>query len=59
MAASKLYVFFSLLISVVIAFQDGLDTRITHDSTEILSRQKRFFALKTAGWRLRCVNLSI
>ena len=43
----------SIFISTVLAFKDGVNTRITHNSTEILSRKKRFFALRTEGWRLR------
>ena len=47
------YLVLSTFISIVLTFHDDVDTRITHDSTEILSRKKRFFALMTKQWRLR------
>ena len=52
------FLILSIFISTVLTLKDGVNTRITHNSTEILSRKKRFFALQTKQWRLRYIAFS-
>ena len=53
MTKQTLFLILSIFISTVLTFKDGVNTRITHNATEILSRKKRFFALQTKQWKLR------
>ena len=49
----KVCFLFSALNSVILASEDAIETRITSDSTQILSRKRRFFLPRTNAWVLQ------
>jgi len=49
------FFFFLTLNSGIGASQDAFETRITSNSTQILSRKRRFFLPRTDSWRFRVI----